>query len=81
MRDPYTVYTFNIESKEQLPEKLKEEKKKNKEPLFQFCVTRLRIKPYEVKRKIIDKKFIILWMIRAVIILKLIFFVGEFGYF
>ena len=55
MRDPYTVYTFNIESKEQLPEKLKEEKKKNKEPLFQFCVTRLRIKPYEVKRKIIDQ--------------------------
>ena len=53
-RDPYTVYKFNIESKEQLSEKLEEEKKKNKEPLFKFCATRLRIKPYEVKRKIYD---------------------------
>ena len=53
---PSIIYSFNMESREQLPEKLKEAKKNSKNPKYEFSATRVILRPYEVKRRVINER-------------------------
>ena len=55
-KEPFIIYSFNINKEKIVLKKLEKEKKENKSPLKEYNATRLEIMPYEVKKEVINNK-------------------------
>lgn len=55
-KEPFIIYSFNMNNKKIIPEKLKQMKKEIKSPLREYRAARLELMPYEVKKEVTNGK-------------------------